>query len=249
MALRHALFFWLAAGALSAQPAARSAVTPVSTPTGSPAGELVVLVHGMGRTAISMWPVERVLEEDGYRVLNFQYNSYGPTIAEIGRSLQTAIDEAAKTQAVSRVHFVGHSLGNIVVRYMVAYDAPTVPLGRMVMLAPPNRGAKAADLFAPYVSWLLAPITELRTTASTVATLPAPPSTFAFAIVAGAEDRTVSLEETCLAGARAHVAVPAGHSFLMGREDVGQLVRSFLTTGAMPSTAPAVTVCARSSQR
>ena len=245
MAVWRSLFLWIVAGSLSAQPATLSAVTP----TGSPAGELVVLVHGMGRTAISMWPVERVLEGDGYRVLNFQYNSYGPTIAEIGRSLRTAIDEAAKVRPVTRVHFVGHSLGNIVVRYMVAYDAPAVPLGRMVMLAPPNRGAKAADLFAPYVSWLLAPITELRTTSSTVATLPAPPPTFAFAIVAGAEDRTVSLEETCLAGARAHVAVPAGHSFLMGREDVGQLVRSFLATGAMPRTAPVVTVCDGSPQR
>lgn len=82
-----------------------------------------------------------------------------------------------------------------------------------------------------------------------MATLPAPPPTFAFAIVAGAEDRTVSLEETCLAGARVHLAVPAGHTFLMGREDVGQLVRSFLATGSMPRTAPAVTVCGDSPQR
>jgi predicted alpha/beta hydrolase family esterase len=241
MALKRALLLWLAAGSLSAQPSAM--------PVPAPAGELVVLVHGMGRTAISMWPVERVLEGDGYRVLNFQYNSYGPTIAEIGRSLRTAIDEAAKTQPVTRVHFVGHSLGNIVVRYMVAYDAPAVPLGRMVMLAPPNRGAKAADLFAPYVSWLLAPITELRTTSSTVATLPAPPPTFAIAIVAGADDRTVSVEETCLAGARAHVTVPSGHTFIMTRGDVADLVRSFLATGAMPRTAPDVTVCGRSPQR
>ena len=204
---------------------------------------LVVLVHGMGRTSMSMWPMQRALEADGYRVLNFFYSSYGPTIAEIGAELSRAVDAEVAAQPVRRVHFVGHSLGNIVVRWMLANDPMRAPLGRMVMLAPPNRGARVADAFAPYVSWLLAPITELTTTGSTVASLPAPPAGLEFAIVAGRDDRTVSFEETCLAGARAHVLVPEGHTFIMMRDDTIDLVERFLATGTIPPAQVATGRC------
>ena len=205
---------------------------------------LVVLVHGMGRTSMSMWPMERALEADGYRVLNFFYSSYGPTIAEIGAELSRAVDAEVAAQPVARVHFVGHSLGNIVVRWMLANDPPQAPVGRFVMLAPPNRGAQAADLFAPYVGWLLAPITELRTSGSTVATLPPPPKGLEFAIIAGADDRTVTFRETCLAGARAYLQVPNGHTFIMMRDDTIALVKRFLATGTVPPAAVATAACA-----
>ncbi len=135
-------------------------MTPRSTPAqpaapaaASPAGELVVLVHGMGRTSLSMSPLEKALRAEGYTVLNVFYDSYGSSIPEIGRGLKGRIEAEGRRAPVQRVHFVGHSLGNIVVRWMLAFDPPATPLGRMVMLAPPNRGAKAADLFAPYFSW------------------------------------------------------------------------------------------------
>jgi pimeloyl-ACP methyl ester carboxylesterase len=207
----------------------------------TPAAELVVLVHGMGRTSLSMTPLEKHLGAQGYRVLNVFYDSYGSSIPEIGRGLKGRIEAEGRRAPVQRVHFVGHSLGNIVVRWMLAFDPPAIPLGRMVMLAPPNRGAKAADRFAPYVLWLLTPVTELTTSGSTVAKLPAPPQGFTFAIVAAADDRTVSVEETCLAGAAAHVTVPGGHSFIMMRDDVKELVPRFLGSGVMPAGVGRVT--------
>ena len=205
---------------------------------------LVVLVHGMGRTSMSMWPMQRALEADGYRVLNFFYSSYGPTVAEIGAALSRAVDAEVAAQPVARVHFVGHSLGNIVVRWMLANDPPHAPMGRFVMLAPPNRGAQAADLFAPYVGWLLAPITELRTSESTAATLPPPPAGLEFAIIAGADDRTVTLREICLAGAHAYLVVPNGHTFIMMREDTIALTKYFLASGTVPPAVAPASVCA-----
>ena len=233
---RIVLLIVLVATAADAQANPQANAQPNAQPTDQARrpDALVVLVHGMGRTSMSMWPMQRALEADGYRVLNFFYSSYGPTIAEIGAELSRAVDAEVAAAPVARVHFVGHSLGNIVVRWMLANDRMRAPLGRMVMLAPPNRGARVADTFAPYVSWLLAPITELTTTGSTVASLPAPPTGLEFAIVAGRDDRTVSLEETCLAGARAHVEVPEGHTFIMMRDDTIAIVKRFLSTGTVP---------------
>ena len=219
---------------VSAQPRATAPAAPRA---------LVVLVHGMGRTSMSMWPMQRALEADGYRVLNFFYSSYGPTVAEIGRELSHAIDAEVAAAPVPRVHFVAHSLGNIVVRWMLANDPPQAPVGRFVMLAPPNRGAQAADLFAPYVGWLLAPIAELRTAGSTAATLPPPPPGLEFAIIAGADDRTVTLRETCLAGATAHLVVPNGHTFIMMRDDTIALTERFLATGTVPPATASASVC------
>ena len=47
-----------------------------------------MLVHGMGRTPFSMLPLERDLEDAGYRVMSFGYSSYCCTIAELGARLR-----------------------------------------------------------------------------------------------------------------------------------------------------------------
>lgn len=197
----------------------------------------------MGRTSLSMLPLRLALERSGYRVLNFHYSSYGPSIARIGTALARSIDAELSEHPAPRVHFVGHSLGNIVLRWVLTHRPPPAELGRFVMLAPPNRGARVADQLTPYVGWLLAPISELRTGASTVAELP-PPTGIEFAIIAGQWDETVSIAETCLPGAKAYAVVPSGHTFILMRRDVFRMVRHFLSEGVLPeSVAAAVSPC------
>lgn len=192
--------------------------------------ELVVLVHGMGRTPISMLPLELHLEDVGYRVMNFGYSSYGPDVSTIGQNLAAALAEELSARPATRVHFVGHSLGNIIVRWTLAYQPPEAELGRFLMLAPPNRGSSAADRMAPFVGWLLTPIRELRTTESTVRALP-PLDGIDFAIVAGKDDGKVSVAETCLQGASDHVVVPSAHTFIMLPPSIHLLIDHFLATG------------------
>ena len=213
----------LLAAALAAAPA-RALAQPADS------AALVVLVHGMGRTPLSMLPMERALERSGYRVLNFGYSSYGPDVAEIADRLARRLASELDERPAARVHFVGHSLGTIVVRRMLLAHVPDAEVGRVVMLAPPNRGSRDADRWAPIVGWLLPPIRELRTRGSTVAGMP-PPVGMEFAIVAGSRDGKVRVAETCLSGAAAHAIVPSTHTFILMHPRTFRLVRQFLATG------------------
>ncbi len=195
-------------------------------------GELVVLVHGMGRTSLSMFPMELWLERAGFRVLNFGYSSYGPSIAEIAAELESALNDEMRQHPTRRIHFVGHSLGNIIVRYLLAEAPAWPPFGRFVMLAPPNQGAAAADRFAPYLEWLLEPLDEISTRSSTVTRLPPDPGV-EHLIIAGRWDGKVELSETCLPEAEAHLLVPSGHTLILMREDVAVITEQYLRDGTL----------------
>lgn len=190
--------------------------------------ELVVLVHGMGRGRASMWLLGQTLEARGYRVLNWGYSSYADSVPALGAALADAVE--ASEGAAPRVHFVGHSLGNILIRWTLAHDRPA-RAGRVVMLAPPNQGAQAADRWAPRLARVIPPIADLRTApGSTARALPAPAGV-EVGVIAGAYDGKVTVAETHLPGERAHVVVPAAHSFIMNRGDVHRLTLRFLREG------------------
>lgn len=191
--------------------------------------EMVVLAHGMGRTPASMWMLARSLRTRGYRVLNWGYNSYTRPLAELGALL--ARDVAAATGDAPRVHFVAHSLGTVLTRWVLNH-APPPRVGRVVMLAPPNRGARKADRVVRYGAWLLPPLADLCTTEDAAARRLGAPAGVEIGIIAGAGDRTVRIAETHLDGAAGHVIVPGGHTFIMLRRDVRRLVHGFLETGA-----------------
>ncbi|HEX2077395.1 MAG TPA: alpha/beta fold hydrolase [Longimicrobium sp.] len=190
--------------------------------------ELVILVHGMGRSPASMWLLGRRLERSGYRVVRFGYPSTRGTVAEAGAALSRRASE--RMGDAPRVHFVGHSLGTVIIRCMLAH-APPPRAGRVVMLAPPNQGAAAADRWARWIGWAMPYVRELGTMAGSPARSLALPDGVEAGIIAGAWDGKVRVAETRLAGARDHVVVRAFHSFLMNRRDVHRLVDRFLRHG------------------
>jgi pimeloyl-ACP methyl ester carboxylesterase len=194
--------------------------------------ELVVLVHGMGRTPLSMSLLAGDLEHAGYRVLNWGYSSTCCTVAELGDQLHQAV--IAGSGGAERVHFVGHSLGNIIIRAVLSRQDPLPPVGRVVMLAPPNQGSHTADRYARWLGDVLKPLPELTTdTASAVRRLSLPAGV-QVGIIAGEYDGKVTIDETRLNGTEAHAIVPGAHTFIMARPDARRLVLAFLRSGSFP---------------
>lgn len=210
------------------------------TPEPGDRRELVFLVHGMGRTPISMYVLGRRLERAGYRVASFGYWSTTGTVANLGAALARRVRQLEGDAPA--VHFVGHSLGNIIVRWMLAHERPA-RARRVVMLAPPNQGAAAADRWARWVGWAIPTIHDLRTLPeSTVRCLPELPPDVDVGIVAGLRDAKVRVHETHLEGARDHaIVVPGYHTFIMNRGDVHQLICAFLRAGRFSPAASGAT--------
>lgn len=214
-------------------------------------GKVVVTVHGLGRTRESMAGIGKYLaQEGGFTWINVTYASTRDTIDAHGRALGEIVN--AFTDA-EEVHFVAHSLGNLVVRRYLTDRAQAKParqgppLGRMVMLAPPNQGAQIAEQFDN--NKLFQMVYGLSGSQLSGAwdqveqRLAIPP--FPFGILAGGhgeggannplltgdDDFVVTVEETRLPGAADFLVVPALHTFFMDDATVRECTLRFLQHG------------------
>jgi len=198
-------------------------------------GEIVVLLHGMGRTRRSMAPLAAALRQAGYEVENHPYHSRRHRVEEHGRAFVDHLAGVAARDDVRAIHLVGHSLGNIVIRWALANDDGRIPdekIGRVVMLAPPNGGSSRADLVEPWLAWFSRPLPDLTTRPDSTANTIPPLHGVEVGIIAGSRDPIVKVTETLMAGQIEHIVVPAGHTFIMRNSEVIALTSHFLRTGS-----------------
>ncbi len=216
-------------------------------PDAAAAGEHVVLLHGLGRGDGSMRPLARRLEAEGYAVHNLEYRSRSATPEEIVAELHSSIERCCA--GARRLHFVTHSLGGILARAYIAGHAPA-NLGRVVMLAPPNRGSPYVDIAERWslASWLGPTGAQLGTSDESLPNrLPDPD--FELGVIAGnggfhplgdwvlegENDGTVSVESTRLPGVRDFAVESVSHTFIMRDDRVAAHVLAFLREGRFAS--------------
>ena len=113
-------------------------------------GKAVLLLHGLGRSHAAMDKLANYLrEQGGYKVFNVTYPSTRLEIGEHARALKHIVDHL---DGIEEINFVGHSMGNVVVRYYLGNQAaplwPDPRLKRFVMLGPPNHQADLAVLLS-----------------------------------------------------------------------------------------------------
>lgn len=104
----------------------------------------VVLLHGLGRGKMSTLLLESALTKAGFDVHSIDYPSTDQTPKALVEIVSEEINNCC-SNGPETVHFVGHSLGGLLIRaYLGRYQPKS--LGRVVLLGTPNKGSELADV-------------------------------------------------------------------------------------------------------
>lgn len=217
----------------------------------APMNEHVILLHGLCRTSKSMEKMAHALSDAGYRVWNVDYPSRTDTVANLSEAVLAPAIRDCENAGATRIHFVGHSLGAILIReYLNRHSLPLA--GRVVMLGPPNQGSEVVDCIG---SWRLFQAingpagNELGTCSDAMTEPSAPPGVDvgiiagnrtinwinSFVMIPGSDDGKVSVARTKLKGMADHIVLRTAHPFLMRNRKAIEETIHFLREGKFRS--------------
>lgn len=208
-------------------------------------GEYVIVLHGIFLGSWHMRPLVRYLEEEGYEVINIGYPSTRYPVEELINLTQHDI-QTKLTDKTRIVHFVGYSMGGLLVRGILTQYRPE-HLGRVVQIATPNHGSEVADFWKNNFLYkkLYGPAGQQLTTNADNTALFGPIDyelgiiagnatidPFSSFLVPGENDGKVSVESTKLEGMKDHTVVSASHFFFPRNKTMQGQVLSFLKEGS-----------------
>ena len=197
----------------------------------------VILVHGLWVPGVVMRPLAARLGRAGFRCHTFSYlGALRPLEAHVERLARLA-------REVGPAHFVGHSLGGLVILEALN-RRPPVAAGRVVLLGTPVRGCYAGRRLARYpgVRRLLgesenlwregraARWTRPEALGVIAGTLPLGLGRL-FGALPGVNDGVVGLDETEVDGMAERAVMHVGHSAMLISSKVGTQVAAFLAHG------------------
>lgn len=206
----------------------------------SNAHAVTVLVHGLWMRGVVMQPQRYYLAGMGFDAVCYSYPSMRFTLTENAHRLA----QFARRLGASPVHWVGHSLGGLVILRMLERDT-ALPPGRVVLLGAPYGGgyaqrALAASRFgARMLGRSIGEWIDIRK-----------PDSFPgreIGVIAGSRSRglgrvvarglptpndgVVTVAETELAAACDRIVLPVSHSGMLFSRRVARQSAAFLRTG------------------
>ena len=204
----------------------------------------VVLLHGLARSASSMWLLEKRLKDEGFFTVN---ESYASTTAPLSELIDTVPPlSIEKCEDRRPIHFVTHSMGGVVMRGHLAKHQVD-GLGRLVLLAPPNKGSELVDTMKqiPGFDWINGPAgvalgADIDSIPNTISDADAEYGVIAgnlslnplySSIIPGDDDGKVSVESTKFAAMTDHITLRASHTFIMNSAEAAEQTIEFLRTG------------------
>lgn len=205
--------------------------------------EIVVFVHGLWMNGWDMTLLRRRVRRCGFDARQFSYPSTKKTVQENAAALQ----RFAQTLDAPAVHFVGHSLGGLVVLQLFQ-DFPAQRPGRVVLLGTPYSGCHAAQRLARYALWRRFLGCSLQ--GGLLGVRPAWRAQRELGVIAGTfplggglwlgsvprpNDGTVAVAETQVPGMAAHLTLPVSHMGLLISTATARQTCAFLKTGRFNS--------------
>ncbi len=201
--------------------------------------EVVVMLHGLGRSRRSLAKLGRTLETAGHRTILLDYPS---TRRPLDAHVEQVVQVLEHLEGAQRVSFVTHSLGGIITRGVLASPAwpERLEQGRVVMMAPPNQGAALARVLQEAVPKLFGaavgpagfeiangpPYPEPDVPVMVVAGRPRDGGLNP--LLDGDDDGVVRVEETKLESMVEHLVVDAIHTVVMDHPDAASAAVRFL---------------------
>lgn len=208
--------------------------------------EAVILLHGLARTSTSMNKMQEALEDEGFKTCNIDYPSTQHRISILAQEHIVPKIKACVGNIDSSIHFVTHSMGGILVRYF-AKHALISPMGRVVMLSPPNQGSEIVDALGDtwFFEFINGPAGKELGTDTGSMPLRLGPANFEVGIITGSrsinlilslmiegsDDGKVSVERAKLEGMKDFMVLPSTHPFIMRNEKAIAQTIYFLNHG------------------
>ena len=196
----------------------------------------VILAHGLWVPGVTMWPLAARLELAGFRCHTFSYLGTARPMEDHSERL------ARLARDIGPAHFVGHSMGGLVVLEALA-RFPELAAGRVVLLGTSACGNFAGRRLARHAAgrWMLgasAPLWRERKARWTRAeSLGVIAGTRPFGLgvllgrLEGPSDGVVTVEETSIDGMSERIALPVGHSQMVVSARVAGQIVAFLSNG------------------
>jgi pimeloyl-ACP methyl ester carboxylesterase len=192
----------------------------------------VVLAPGLWMPGAAMELLAMRLARIGYRPRIFSYRGRSPFEANVERLALFCRNQSS--------HFIGHSLGGLLVLEMLNRH-PEIEAGSALLLGAPVRGCLAGRRFARHHAgrWMMGgcgPLWEEREArwrraaplGVVAGSLPLGLGRF-FGRLPGENDGVVCVSETEVEGMAARTVVSQGHSMLIVSGQVGRLAERFLS--------------------
>jgi pimeloyl-ACP methyl ester carboxylesterase len=217
---------------------------PMPSPDPKPAADAdpapVILVHGLWMGGWMLTPLRLHLRAQGFDARPFAYASMRESLADNARRLA----EFALSLGAPRLHFVGHSLGGLIV-WRTLIDQAELPPGRAVLLGSPVLGSHAARRFAQHglgQTLLGRSIRELIEGEVPAASPPRELGVIAGSLAIGLgqvvapdlprpNDGVVAVSETLVAGAADRIVLPLTHTALVIAGGAARQAGHFLRHG------------------
>lgn len=212
-----------------------------------PKGELVVLSHGLGRSDTAMWRIEDKLEQAGFEVCSIDYDTIGESVFHVLQQATDEIDDCI--HSAGRIHFVGHSLGGLVIKSYLSIRpefSTQYNLGEVVMVGTPNKGSEVADHLKGHMLMNLdGGIGKALMTGSDTLGKQIPELDIEVGVIAGTDgsaatsqyfkgpnDGLVSVESAKFSKMKDFITLNVSHSAMRYNKDVAEQIIHFLNYGS-----------------